>query len=96
MFQKIQMQTTTKKTINLHHVIRCILQRYSNNKTYSIATHSISSVQVEQISIDLSPAFISGAKEHFPQANITFDRFHVKKLLNVAMNDVRALRNTSR
>jgi transposase len=46
--------------------------------------------KIDQISIDLSPAFISGVNEHFPQAQITFDRFHVKKLLNVAMNDVRA------
>ena len=45
--------------------------------------------QITQTSIDLSPAFISGIKKHFPQAEITFDRFHVVKLLNEAMNKVR-------
>jgi transposase len=44
---------------------------------------------ITQASIDLSPAFISGIKNTFPQAEITFDRFHVVKLLNGAMNKVR-------
>jgi len=41
--------------------------------------------QIEQLSMDLSPAFIAGAIESFPNASITFDRFHVIKLLNEAM-----------
>lgn len=44
---------------------------------------------VTQISINLSPAFIAGAAESFPSAAITFDRFHVVKLLNQAMDKVR-------
>lgn len=47
--------------------------------------------QIEQLSMDLSPAFIAGAAESFPAAQITFDRFHVVKLLNEAMNKVRAV-----
>jgi len=45
--------------------------------------------QITQLSMDLSPSFIAGAAESFPTAEITFDRFHVVKLLNVAMDDVR-------
>ncbi len=45
--------------------------------------------QITQASIDLSPAFISGIGKHFPEAEITFDRFHVVKLLNEAMDTVR-------
>lgn len=45
--------------------------------------------QIKQLSMDLSPAFIAGAKESFPKASITFDRFHVVKLLNEAMDAVR-------
>ena len=45
--------------------------------------------QVEQISMDLSPSFIVGAAASFPAAQITFDRFHVVKRLNEAMNQVR-------
>jgi transposase len=47
--------------------------------------------QIEQLSMDLSPTFIAGAAESFPAAEITFDRFHVVKLLNEAMNKVRAV-----
>jgi len=45
--------------------------------------------QITQLSMDLSPAFIAGAAESFPSADITFDRFHVVKLLNQAMDKVR-------
>jgi transposase len=45
--------------------------------------------QIKELSMDLSPAFIAGAKESFPAAQITFDRFHIVKLLNEAMNKVR-------
>ena len=47
--------------------------------------------QVSQISMDLSPAFIAGAAESFPSAQITFDRFHVVKLLGEAMDKVRQI-----
>jgi transposase len=45
--------------------------------------------KIKQISMDLSPSFIAGAAESFPDAKITFDRFHVVKLLNEAMDKVR-------
>lgn len=59
----------------------------------SIAQHlenkGVPEHQIEQLSMDLSPAFIAGAADSFPKAQITFDRFHVVKLLNEAMNKVR-------
>lgn len=36
---------------------------------------------VEELSLDMSPAFIKGARLYFPQARLTFDRWHVVKLL---------------
>lgn len=39
--------------------------------------------------IDMSTGFIAGMMEHFPDTSITFDKFHVVKLLNEAMDDVR-------
>lgn len=54
-----------------------------------LETKGVEKDQVKQISMDLSPAFISGARESFPSAAITFDRFHVVKLLNEAMDKVR-------
>jgi len=46
---------------------------------------------VKNVCIDMSPAFISGVIENFPDADITFDRFHLKKLLNEAFDKVRQL-----
>jgi transposase len=47
--------------------------------------------QVSELSMDLSPAFIAGAAESFPSAQITFDRFHIVKLLGEAMDKVRQI-----
>lgn len=44
---------------------------------------------VKQVSIDMSPAYISGVMEHLPHAKITFDKFHVTALLSKAMDDLR-------
>lgn len=49
----------------------------------------VKATDIKEACIDLSPAFIAGVIESFPQAQITFDRFHVVKLLNKVMDDVR-------
>jgi transposase len=45
--------------------------------------------QVEVVSCDMSPAFIKGIHSNFPNASITFDKFHVSKLLGDAVDEVR-------
>ncbi len=45
--------------------------------------------QVKQVSCDMSPAFIKGVKEFLPQADITFDKFHILKLINAAVDETR-------
>lgn len=45
--------------------------------------------KIREFSCDLSPAFISGIEEHFTHAKITFDKFHVMKLLNRAIDETR-------
>ncbi len=37
----------------------------------------------------MSPAFIKGVTEQFPEAEITFDKFHVMKLVGEAVDTVR-------
>ena len=37
----------------------------------------------------MSPAFIKGVKENLPEAQITFDKFHILKIINEAVNSVR-------
>ena len=56
-----------------------------------LETKQVNPLQVEHASIDLSPAFISGIGKNFPNAQIHFDRFHVKKLLNEGMDEIRRL-----
>ena len=38
---------------------------------------------------DMSQAFVRGVERHFPKAHITFDRFHLMKVLNEAVDEVR-------
>jgi transposase len=45
--------------------------------------------QVEQVCIDMSPAYIAGAYEMFQNSQITFDKFHIIQHLNKAMDEVR-------
>lgn len=54
-----------------------------------LASHEVKPNQITDVSIDLSPAFIAGVGESFPEAAITFDHFHVTQLLNKAMDKVR-------
>ena len=39
--------------------------------------------------MDLSPPFISAVKKYLPNVSIVFDHFHVTKILNQAMDDLR-------
>lgn len=45
--------------------------------------------QIENICMDMSPSFIAGKLAHFPKAHITFDKFHIMKIINEAMDSVR-------
>lgn len=44
---------------------------------------------ITETSSDLSPAFIKGVRENLPNAKMTFDKFHVLKLINEAVDNVR-------
>jgi len=45
--------------------------------------------KIENVSCDMSPAFIKGVKENLPNAKITFDKFHILKIINEAVDKVR-------
>ena len=45
--------------------------------------------QVKSVSCDMSPAFIKGIKENLPNAQITFDKFHIIKIINEGLDKVR-------
>jgi len=44
---------------------------------------------IEQVCCDMSPAYIKGVDIHFPNAEITFDRFHIMKIMAHAVDLVR-------
>lgn len=58
--------------------------------------HGGAAGQVEEFCADLSPAFKKGLKQEFPAAKITFDKFHVMKLANEAVDEVRRQEQGSR
>ncbi|MBD3183532.1 ISL3 family transposase, partial [Candidatus Poribacteria bacterium] len=46
-------------------------------------------VDIEAVSIDMSPAYISAVINNLPRAQIVFDHFHVVKLLNDELSELR-------
>lgn len=54
-----------------------------------LAEHNGKPEQIEAVSCDMSPAFIKGVNDHLPNAEITFDKFHILKIINEAVDDVR-------
>ncbi len=44
----------------------------------------------------MSQAFIGGIREHFPKAQITFDKFHIMKIINEAVDEVRRVEQRDR
>ncbi|WP_009961995.1 ISL3-like element ISVsp17 family transposase [Verrucomicrobium spinosum] len=55
----------------------------------AMPAHGAQPSQVKVVAIDLSPAYQKGAAEHFPAAQVVFDRFHVMKLAQEATDAVR-------
>jgi len=52
--------------------------------------------RVEEACCDMSQAFIGGIREHFPKAQITFDKFHIMKIINEAVDEVRRVEQRDR
>ena len=45
--------------------------------------------QVKSVSCDMSPAFIKEIRKNLPNAKITFDKFHIIKIINEGVDKVR-------
>ena len=54
-----------------------------------LTAHNATPKQIKDVSCDMSPAFIKGVKERLPNAMITFDKFHILKIINEAVDAVR-------
>ena len=53
-----------------------------NNMKEALETRGLQVENIKNVCIDMSPAYVSGVYDNFPNANIVFDKFHVKKILN--------------
>lgn len=54
-----------------------------------LSDHGGHSEKITNVSCDMSPAFIKGVKQSLPDAQITFDKFHILKVINEAVDKVR-------
>lgn len=45
--------------------------------------------KLKAMAMDLSPTYIAAVKKHLPDVDIVFDRFHVMKLLNDSLDELR-------
>src|SRR5271155_4137068 len=54
-----------------------------------LAAHGGDPEAIDEVCIDMSPAFIKGVAESLPNAAITFDKFHAVKIINHAVDQVR-------
>ena len=57
----------------------------------ALKSHNGDPTQISTICSDMSPAFIRGIVEEFPQCSIVFDKFHMMKLVNDAVDEVRRI-----
>lgn len=60
-----------------------------------LQAHKGSADQINTVSIDMSPAFIKGVEEQLPNAEITFDKFHVIAHASKAVDEMRRIEQKS-
>jgi|WetSurSiteA1Bulk_404760.scaffolds.fasta_scaffold39129_1 transposase len=61
------------------------LERFSQD----LSVHHGDPQAVQEVCCDMSPAFIKGVEQQLPNAQFTFDKFHVMKIINEAVDEVR-------
>jgi transposase len=62
-----------------------VVERFAED----LAAHGGSAEQITEICQDMSEAFLAGSLKHLPEAEITFDRYHVRAALSKALDEVR-------
>jgi transposase len=56
-----------------------------------LADHGCPAENIESVSIDMYTAFIKGVSENLPDAQVTFDKFHVVAHANDAVDEMRRI-----
>lgn len=75
-----------KNTIHIaegkdHTTVTCFVEDFE--------LHGGKKENIKDVSCDMSPAFIKGIKQELPNASVTFDKFHVLKIINKGVDEVR-------
>ncbi len=65
-----------------------------NNLSNYLKYKGVNPQQITHAAIDMSIPFISGLKKYFPDTAIVFDRFHLKKMINKAIDELRKTERT--
>ena len=58
-----------------------------------LTDHNGNPEAIEEMCSDMSPSFISGVEKYFPNAHLTFDKFHIMKVINARARGYRTTRN---
>jgi transposase len=61
-----------------------------------VDAHNSDASRIKEVCVDMSGAFIKGVTENLTEAEITFDKFHVMKLIGDAVDKVRRAESKSR
>ncbi len=56
-----------------------------------LKAHAGAAENIKQACCDMSPAFVRGIEDTFENATITFDKFHILKIVNEALDEVRRM-----
>jgi transposase len=62
---------------------------------HDLVRHGGDPGDIQTVSIDMSPAFIRGVSDHLPNAQITFDKFHVIAHASIAVDQMRRVEQRS-
>jgi|LZCG01.1.fsa_nt_gb transposase len=77
------------KERKVFHVVEGRGKEACSSIAQALCTQNSSPYQIHSISMDMSPSYIKGCTQFFPLAAITFDKFHIMKLVNQAVDIVR-------
>ena len=61
-----------------------------------LEAHGGRAENIKQACCDMSPAFIRGIEDTFENSSITFDKFHIVKIINEALDEVRRIEKKTR
>jgi transposase len=54
-----------------------------------LEAHGGDPASITEVCMDMSPAFIKGSRESLPNASLTFDKFHITKIIGEAVDKTR-------